>query len=45
MPKHLKAARLWSVVAAALLLAGAVSLIGNGAPESAALAVSFSTAI
>ncbi|GAB1379347.1 hypothetical protein [Pararhodobacter sp.] len=37
MPRHFKAARLWTAVAAAVLIAGTVSALGHGATEVAAL--------
>ena len=45
MPNQFKAARLWSVVAAALLIAGMVSAMGGGAQGAAAQTVSLSAAI
>jgi len=45
MPRSLKSARLWTAVAVVLLVAGAVSAMGGGMPETAGLAVSRSTAI
>jgi hypothetical protein len=46
MPKHFKAARLWTAVAAAVLIAGTVSAMGLGGTEVAPFhAAVFSTAI
>lgn len=35
MPKHFKAARLWSIVAAAVLVVGTVSALGHVGSEGA----------